>query len=496
MVSRTPPTLPLRPTAAMPWSPVPEPTGSPWWTSPGASILGQATEDEREHVIPNHLGNSAEFVLKLLPSRNNPRGILSRRTVGRLTSPTRWTIPSASSTWRSFEPWRGSTWAARVRSPSAPGRTAVSQRQNHLPPAFMLHSCHPDGHVDGLTYDIEADGIGVSPVDNRTLRGILDTAPFKWEGTNPEPVAAVRPAPLRFLHTPRAVHAGGTFGRRLLRHDDPTAAEPLSRPVGAALHPAQRRGKALFERIRTNDGREIPRKRRCVTCHFPPYFTDRQVHDVGTKQPLRPRGQFDIPHLNNIYDSAPYLHNGMADTLEEIWTVYNPDDTPRRHQRHDQGSAQRSDRIPQDAMRRAMNDSTSSFLALAVPQLRGVAGRRRRSAETAFRVHEMEAVHRGGRAAQRSHLRGEGRRPPRLGRHRGRPGPYRQANGQNQDLDREGRPPLACGHGHRRGQRNRRRLAGAVRRRAGPLQRGPLRSLASVQQRPGQRCRLRRRGRE
>ena len=50
---------------------------------------------------------------------------------------------------------------------------------------FSCHSCHPDGHVDGMTFDIEADGIGVSPVDNRTLRGILDTAPFKWEGTNP-----------------------------------------------------------------------------------------------------------------------------------------------------------------------------------------------------------------------------------------------------------------------------------------------------------------------
>ena len=34
-----------------------------------------------------------------------------------------------------------------------------------------------------------------------------------------------------------------------------------------------------------------------------------------------------MPHLNNIYDSAPYLHNGMANTLEEIWTVHNPHDT-------------------------------------------------------------------------------------------------------------------------------------------------------------------------
>jgi cytochrome c peroxidase len=31
--------------------------------------------------------------------------------------------------------------------------------------------------------------------------------------------------------------------------------------------------------------------------------------------------------LTNIYDSAPYLHNGIAPKLEEIWTRYNPKDT-------------------------------------------------------------------------------------------------------------------------------------------------------------------------
>ncbi len=82
----------------------------------------------------------------------------------------------------------------------------------------------------------------------------------------------------------------------------------------------------LFERTRTNDGREIPDEGRCVYCHFPPYFTDRQQRDVGTKQALDTISKFDVPHLNNIYDSAPYLHNGMANTLEEIWTVHNPYD--------------------------------------------------------------------------------------------------------------------------------------------------------------------------
>ena len=98
------------------------------------------------------------------------------------------------------------------------------------------------------------------------------------------------------------------------------------RPLGAELTDAQRRGKAVFERTRTNDGRVIPKENRCITCHFPPLFTDRSRRNVGAKMPLDRESEFDVPHLNNIYDSSPYLHNGIADTLEEIWTRYNPND--------------------------------------------------------------------------------------------------------------------------------------------------------------------------
>jgi len=96
--------------------------------------------------------------------------------------------------------------------------------------------------------------------------------------------------------------------------------------LGAELTDAQRRGKAMFERIVTNDGRVISKANRCATCHFPPLFTDRQRHDVDTKLQYDREGEFDTPHLNNIYDSASYLHNGIAQTLEEIWTRYNPND--------------------------------------------------------------------------------------------------------------------------------------------------------------------------
>jgi len=32
---------------------------------------------------------------------------------------------------------------------------------------------------------------------------------------------------------------------------------------------------------------------------------------------------FDVPHLRNLTEGAPYLHNGGANTLEEVWTRFN-----------------------------------------------------------------------------------------------------------------------------------------------------------------------------
>ena len=60
--------------------------------------------------------------------------------------------------------------------------------------------------------------------------------------------------------------------------------------------------------------------------YAPPLYTNRTQQDVGTQMWLDDDSKFDVPHLNNIYDSAPYMHNGIAETLEEIWTRYNPYD--------------------------------------------------------------------------------------------------------------------------------------------------------------------------
>ena len=290
------------------------------------SLIQRLSRYERQHVLPNHLGYPTEFVVKHIPTGKNPRAILimpdgRRAFVANTLDDTLGVIDLAK---------MEMTGVVDLGGPKAITKQRWGEQLFHnafvtFHRQFSCNSCHPDGHVDGMTYDIEADGIGIEPVDNRTLRGILDTAPFKWEGTNPSlsrqcgarlAVFFTRLAPF----TPEQLAAVDYYVTTIPRPPN------RFRPLGATLTPAQRRGKEVFERTATNDGREIRQDNRCITCHFPPYYTDRKRHDVGTKMPFDRTGNFDVPHLNNIYDSAPYLHNGMAATLEQIWTVHNPDD--------------------------------------------------------------------------------------------------------------------------------------------------------------------------
>ncbi len=289
-------------------------------------MLQDASQYEREHVFPNHMGKPTEFVVTHITTKESPRGVLITPD-----GTTAYVTNALDDSLTVIDLNRmEATERVDLEGPKVITKVRYGERLFHSATItfhrqFSCHTCHPDGHIDGLTYDIEPDGIGVSPVDNRTLRGILDTAPFKWEGTNPSLQRQCGPRLAVFFtriqpFTPEQLAALDNYICTIPRPPN------RYRPLGAPLTDAQRRGKAIFERTMTNDGRVIPKDNRCITCHFPPLFTDRSRRNVGTKLWLDREVEFDVPHLNNIYDSAPYLHNGMAVTLEEIWTRYNPDD--------------------------------------------------------------------------------------------------------------------------------------------------------------------------
>ncbi len=289
------------------------------------ALLNRHSDQERLEKLPNHLGVSVEYVDKRINVGRSPRGMVvspdgKRVYVADALDDTISVIDVEKQERVNVIDLEGPEVITLERK----GDRIFHNADVTFAQQFTCHSCHPDGNIDGITYDIEPDGIGINPVDNRTLRGILDTAPFKWEGTNPSLSRQCGPRLAVFFtridpFTPEQVEA--------LDYYISTIPRPPNRyRLEGEFTPAQRRGKKMFERTHDNMGNRIPEKDRCITCHPPPYFTNREVEEVGYTSYLDTNFEFDVPHLNNIYETAPFLHDGRAETLEEIWTEYNPHD--------------------------------------------------------------------------------------------------------------------------------------------------------------------------
>jgi len=186
-------------------------------------------------------------------------------------------------------------------------------------------SCHIDSTFDGLQWNLEPNGFGRDIVDNKMLEDIKDTAPYKWNGANPDIGTECGPRTEKYFwrsenYDDRTLVDLVTYIRSL-----PARPNRWRLPDGE-LTPAQDRGKAIFERAVDKFKKPIPETNRCSTCHSGPLGTDRKLFDVGTKKATDNPGLLKAPPLTNIALTAPYLHDGSARSLEEIWTIYNPDD--------------------------------------------------------------------------------------------------------------------------------------------------------------------------
>lgn len=95
-----------------------------------------------------------------------------------------------------------------------------------------------------------------------------------------------------------------------------------------AMTPAEVRGFGVFL---------DPDRGSCSTCHAAPNFTDQGFHNIGLESPsdanpdlgrynIRPvklmRGAFKTPSLRNIALTAPYFHDGSAESLMDVVEHY------------------------------------------------------------------------------------------------------------------------------------------------------------------------------
>jgi YVTN family beta-propeller protein len=186
-------------------------------------------------------------------------------------------------------------------------------------------NCHIDSTFDGLQWNLEPDGFGRNTVDNKLLEDITDTEPYKWTGTNPNIPTECGPRTEKYFW--RSETYDNLKLNDLAAYVRSLAPRPNRwRQANGELTPAQERGKVLFERAVDKFKKPIPESNRCSYCHSGPKGTNQKISDVGTGKPNDNTGLLKAPMLTNIALTAPYLHDGSAGSLEEIWTIYNPGD--------------------------------------------------------------------------------------------------------------------------------------------------------------------------
>ncbi|HEX2975099.1 MAG TPA: beta-propeller fold lactonase family protein, partial [Bacteroidales bacterium] len=162
------------------------------------------------------------------------------------------------------------------------GRRLMNNAGHTFQNQFSCYSCHPDGHEDGLVYNMASKDMGRNITNTQSLRDIAHTAPFKWNGKNQ---TVYKQDGIRFSTVLTRTEA---FSYKDLDAITAYILTGIKYPPNLQFNPdgkltdAQERGKQIFERSRTKKGVEIPENNRCITCHMPPYYTNRKMADVNT----------------------------------------------------------------------------------------------------------------------------------------------------------------------------------------------------------------------
>jgi YVTN family beta-propeller protein len=206
------------------------------------------------------------------------------------------------------------------------GRRLFNNSGHTFQNQFDCYTCHPDMHEDGLVYNMASKDMGRNLTNTQSLRDIGDTPPYKWNGKNQ---TVYKQDGMRFS---TVLTRTEQFNYKDLDALTAYIITGIPYPPNLQYNPngelteSQLRGKVIFERTKDSYGNVIPENNRCITCHTPPYYTNLKMAYVKTLALSDDSMLFDTPHLNNIYASPPYLHDGRAATLEEIWTKYGKED--------------------------------------------------------------------------------------------------------------------------------------------------------------------------
>lgn len=197
-------------------------------------------------------------------------------------------------------------------------------------PGESCASCHIIG--GGVNAKL---GVITHPREPGDFRGLRDapslwdvamTAPYNWIGGNP--TLEAQSATAITTHFKDEADAATAENVAALTAFLRTIRAPVTRHDQGRLTEEELAGEEVFVG-----------KGGCIACHGGPQFTDNLIHDTDVAQnnsvspqlggpandpgsPVVPEG-FNTPHLRDIANTAPYMHNGVLKTLEDVVDFYD-----------------------------------------------------------------------------------------------------------------------------------------------------------------------------
>ena len=172
---------------------------------------------------------------------------------------------------------------------------------------FSCHSCHTDGHTNGLLNDNLSDETYGAAKRVPSLLGTRHAGPWAWNG-------AVTTLEQQIKNSVEKTMQGLPLEKEQVRDlaaylrtlEPPPSLDQLR---GRADVAAIVQGKRLFSEVG------------CVNCHTPPTYTSASLYDVGIHDEQGQK-QFNPPSLLGVGQRAPYFHDNRAASLVEVLGKY------------------------------------------------------------------------------------------------------------------------------------------------------------------------------
>ena len=165
---------------------------------------------------------------------------------------------------------------------------------------YSCHSCHTDGHSNGLLNDNFGDGSFGAPKRILSLLGTGSTGPWAWNGEAHDLDGQIQKS---VELTMQSEEFTDEQIQQLTAYVETLAAPPQRRRLNAKMID---RGRAIFK------------SRGCANCHSPPLYTTPESYDVNISD-TKGNKLFNPPSLRGVGHRGSLFHDNRAKSLTDVF---------------------------------------------------------------------------------------------------------------------------------------------------------------------------------